>query len=58
MELLRNIQRGEDVPGFGLCRTCRFHQTVEGGAFCGLTQEPLDASHIDLICREHQVPDL
>ncbi|MBZ9782127.1 MarR family transcriptional regulator [Pseudomonas sp. REP124] len=57
MELLRNIQRGEDVPGFGLCRTCRFHQTVAGGAFCGLTQEPLEAREIELICREHQVPE-
>ncbi|HEF4760099.1 TPA: MarR family transcriptional regulator [Pseudomonas putida] len=56
LELLRNIQRGEDVPGFGLCRTCRFHQTVAGGAFCGLTQEPLERREIELICREHQIP--
>lgn len=55
LELLRNIQQGEDVPGFGLCRTCRFHQRVEGGAFCGLTQEPLESREIDLICREHQL---
>lgn len=57
LELLRNIQRGEDVPGFGLCRTCRFHQTVAGGAFCGLTQEPLAPRDIELICREHQIAD-
>jgi len=55
LELLRNIQQGENVPSFGLCRTCRFHQTVEGGAFCGLTQEPLESREIDLICREHQL---
>lgn len=54
-DLLRNIQRGEDVPGFGLCRTCRFHQTVAGGAFCGLTQEPLESREVELICREHQL---
>jgi DNA-binding MarR family transcriptional regulator len=57
LELLRNIQQGEDVPGFGLCRTCRFHQTVAGGAFCGLTQESLEPREIELICREHQTPD-
>ncbi|VVP81445.1 hypothetical protein PS918_02337 [Pseudomonas fluorescens] len=57
LDLLRNIQRGEDVPGFGLCRTCRFHQAVAGGAFCGLTQEPLEPREIELICREHEVPD-
>ncbi|MHC8286076.1 MarR family winged helix-turn-helix transcriptional regulator [Pseudomonas sp. XS1P51] len=56
LELLRNIQQGEDVPGFGLCRTCRFHQKVAGAAFCGLTQEPLKSREIDLICREHQLP--
>lgn len=56
LELLRNIQRGENVPGFGLCRTCRFHQTVAGAAFCGLTNEPLESIEIDLICREHVLP--
>lgn len=55
LELLRNIQQGQNVPSFGLCRTCRFHQTVAAGAFCGLTQEPLESLEIDLICREHQL---
>ncbi|WP_443218276.1 MarR family winged helix-turn-helix transcriptional regulator [Pseudomonas sp. TNT2022 ID1044] len=57
LELLRNIQQGENVPSFGLCRTCRFHQTVVGGAFCGLTQEPLETKEVELICREHQMAD-
>ena len=57
LDLLRNIQRGEDVPGFGLCHTCRFHQAVAGGAFCGLTQEPLESREVELICREHQLPE-
>lgn len=53
-QLLITIQRNEQVPGFGLCHTCRFHQQRNGGPFCGLTQEPLDPSAVDLICREHQ----
>ena len=57
LELLRNIQQGENVPSFELCRTCRLHQTDADGAFCGLTQEPLESKEIDLICREHQIPD-
>lgn len=57
LELLRNIQQVENVPSFGLCRTCRFHQTVEGGAFCGLTQELLEPIEVDLICREHALPE-
>lgn len=53
-DLLRTVQRQEDVPGFGLCRTCRFHQQRDGEPFCGLTQEPLARPSIELICREHQ----
>lgn len=57
LELLRNIQRGENVPSFGLCRSCRFHQQREDGAFCGLTQEPLESLETGLICREHALPE-
>ena len=53
MQLLRNVQRAQDVPGFGLCKTCRFHLRVEGEPFCGLTQEPLAQTDVELICREH-----
>lgn len=53
-ELLRTVQRQVDVPGFGLCKTCRFHQKHDGEPFCGLTQEPLAHPSIELICREHQ----
>ncbi|AVO61191.1 MULTISPECIES: MarR family winged helix-turn-helix transcriptional regulator [Pseudomonas] len=56
-ELLRNVQRTQDVPSFGLCKTCRFHQQVAGGPFCGLTEEPLAPADIELICREHQFAD-
>ncbi|VVM44892.1 hypothetical protein PS645_00446 [Pseudomonas fluorescens] len=57
LDLLRNIQRGENVPSFGLCRSCRFHRTVAGGSFCGLTEEPLEMIEVDLICREHRLPE-
>ncbi|MFG5863524.1 MarR family winged helix-turn-helix transcriptional regulator [Metapseudomonas sp. CR1201] len=53
-ELLRTVQRQADVPGFGLCKTCRFHQQRDGEPFCGLTREPLARPSIELICREHQ----
>jgi len=57
LDLLRSIQQGSDVPSFGLCRTCRFHRTLEAGAFCELTQEPLESTEVALICREHRVPE-
>lgn len=56
-ELLTTIQRQEDVPGFGLCRTCRFHQRLDDGALCGLTRERLETREGELICREHAEPD-
>lgn len=52
--LLINIQQREQVPGFGLCQSCRFHQLRDDGPFCGLTQEPLAPTAVQLICREHQ----
>ncbi|MET1080707.1 MAG: MarR family winged helix-turn-helix transcriptional regulator [Pseudomonas sp.] len=54
-EMLTGIQRQQDVASFGLCKTCRFHREVDGGPFCGLTDEPLGAPDVELICREHQV---
>lgn len=56
MDLLRNIQRGEDVPGFGLCHTCSFHQKLDNSSFCKLTNESLTNREVDLICREHEYP--
>lgn len=56
-DLLRQIQRNQDVPGFGLCRTCRFHQQRDGQPFCGLTGEAMSGPEIELICREHQPPE-
>ncbi|MGG2398038.1 MarR family winged helix-turn-helix transcriptional regulator [Pseudomonas sp. SH1-B] len=56
-DLLREIQRDTDVPSFGLCGSCRFHQQVDGQPFCGLTQEPLQPGDARLICREHQPPE-
>ncbi|WP_271017596.1 MarR family winged helix-turn-helix transcriptional regulator [Pseudomonas aeruginosa] len=53
-DLLVVIQRQEDVPGFGLCRSCRFHQRRAGSPFCGLTGETLSDADAELICREHQ----
>ncbi|WP_442107420.1 MarR family winged helix-turn-helix transcriptional regulator [Pseudomonas sp. NUPR-001] len=57
-DLLRSIQRSENVPGFGLCKTCRFHRQTASGGFCELTQEPLTPPERELICREHQLAEL
>ncbi|MBW7621462.1 MarR family winged helix-turn-helix transcriptional regulator [Citrobacter portucalensis] len=56
-ELLRGIQRTNNVPGFGLCHSCRFHQKIDGQGFCNLTKERLSEEDSLLICREHQPPE-
>ncbi|MNE25304.1 hypothetical protein D3C80_1186290 [compost metagenome] len=56
-DLLRTVQRNVNVPGFGLCKTCRFHRKTASGGFCELTQEPLTTGERDLICREHQLAE-
>lgn len=56
-ELLREIQRTNNVPGFGLCHSCQFHLKNNGQRFCNLTKEPLSEDDSKLICREHQPPE-
>ncbi len=47
-----------DVNGlktFGVCKSCRYNSKTEnGGYFCGLVGQPLSASDVQLICREHE----
>ena len=53
---LRNLQHNNKRKTFASCHTCRFNEHHKEGYFCGLTQEPLSESDIQLICREHQYP--
>jgi DNA-binding MarR family transcriptional regulator len=54
---LRQLQKEQGIRMFGECRFCRFHQHRNGRAWCGLTQEPLAAESIELICREFEEPE-
>lgn len=53
LELLRAMQQANGMKSFGVCRTCRYHQALDGGYLCGLTHESLSATDAQLICREH-----
>lgn len=51
---LQVLQKVNNSKSFGLCRSCR-HFSVEANHYqCGLTQQPLDRSDTDKICRDHQ----
>ena len=53
--LLSSWQHKSGNQGFGLCESCRFHRTLDNSKFeCGLTNEPLAAAEVKLICREHE----
>ncbi len=39
---------------FGICRTCRHHETSEDGGYCRLLQVPLARQEAGQICHEHQ----
>ena len=55
-QLLRTIQQTHELKTFGVCHTCRHHQTLEhkNSFVCGLTKETLKVDTADLICREHE----
>ena len=53
--LLHSMQRANDLKTFGQCATCRHNiQPASGGHLCGLTNEVLSHTDIELICREHE----
>ena len=54
--LLSALHQANDMKHFGVCHSCRHNQQLEQGSFCGLTQEPLTATDIQLICREFEIP--
>lgn len=53
--LLRQIQTRHQHKSFGQCRSCTHNlKRGKGQFFCNLTQEPLSASDVELICYEHE----
>lgn len=52
--LLRGIIAANGGKSFGICNTCRFHQSSPSGRFCQLLQIPLSGKQADQICREHE----
>jgi DNA-binding MarR family transcriptional regulator len=53
--LLVSLQQANGLKTFGVCSSCRFHETDGGGnGKCKLTGEGLAASEHEKICREHK----
>ncbi len=53
--LLRSMQHANDFKTFGQCSTCRHNiKHSDDKYMCGLTNEALSRSDIELICREHE----
>lgn len=55
--MLGELQAANRMRTFGVCASCRFHQSEPGGgARCGLTQAQLSEADVRRICREHLQP--
>ena len=51
--VLSTLLNRRDGRAFGVCRTCRYHQTGADGAYCQLLETTLTAEETDQICQEH-----
>ena len=53
--LLLSFIQTNDIPSFGVCHSCRFHQkNKDDSYFCDLVKEVIVSGDIQKICREHQ----
>ncbi len=53
--LLQSMQKSNEMRPFGICRTCRFNEKQGAGQyFCGLTEEALSRTDVELLCREYE----
>ncbi|MBZ2186274.1 MAG: MarR family transcriptional regulator [Bryobacter sp.] len=55
---LQSIIAAHGGKSFGICRTCRFHDSRASGGFCQLLQIPLSAKQAGQICQEHQAREV
>ncbi len=53
---LITLQQANQSKSFGLCNTCHYFGEQENHYYCGLTEQPLEQSDTEKICREHSVP--
>jgi DNA-binding MarR family transcriptional regulator len=53
--LLKSVQKANDFKTFGQCFSCVHHIRQPSGQYlCGLTNEALSNTDINLICRDHK----
>jgi DNA-binding MarR family transcriptional regulator len=53
--LVRTLLRSRGDRSFGVCRTCRHHQTDADGARCALLEVRLRPGEMERICYEHEI---
>ncbi|MFN3698250.1 MAG: MarR family winged helix-turn-helix transcriptional regulator [Pseudobdellovibrio sp.] len=52
--LLSHYQRLNQLKTFGICFTCKYNIAIDQHKYkCGLTDENLSSTDVNLICREH-----
>ncbi len=53
-KLAKELLRQREARPFGICLTCRHHQSGKSGAYCTLLDEPLQKEETDQICHEFE----
>ena len=53
-QTLRQALELNGGKSFGQCKSCRYHQTANGSAFCQLLSLPISAEDTEKICVEHE----
>ncbi len=52
---LTALQKANNSPSFGICKTCHYFTKTDAGALCGLFKQPLIQEETEKICHEHTV---
>jgi len=55
-DVLKSILAKNDGRPFGVCKTCRHHETRKTGGYCQLLAVPLEPAETEQICHEQDSP--
>jgi len=53
-KVLHTTLRDRGGKSFGICKTCKHHETEDDRPYCRLLKVGLAIREIDLICHEHE----
>lgn len=52
-QLARNALKARGKRAFGICKSCKYHQSRPNGGYCALLLEELSEPEVEQLCYEH-----